>query len=110
MRRSIALDIPAFIAVMIIIVLMVTSFDATTRLGISGVNLRRCIGRLYLPSRGRAYHLPRSFKMCMQKLGSGNLSSFDFFWLGAGKSVPDTLQRKKFVLYPKLIETYREVL
>ena len=48
--------------------------------------------------------------MCMQKLGSGNLSSFDFFWLGAGKSVPDTLQRKKFVLYPKLIETYREVL
>jgi uncharacterized membrane protein len=36
MRRWIALGIPAFIAVMIIVVLMVTSFGATTRLGMSG--------------------------------------------------------------------------
>jgi len=36
MRRWIALGIPAFIAVMIIVVLRVTSFGATTRLGMSG--------------------------------------------------------------------------
>ena len=68
---------------------------------------RTSVKPLHLSKARRAlasYGFRRSSKVCFQECGGGNLYSFRFLRLGAGKSMADAFQRKKFVLDANLRE------